>query len=77
VSNSGGMGTEVYENKTWLTIKLPLSPKEKITQLSCAYDFSFAITDVGSLFCAGNNMLTKLNITNLNKFEKIDLGQGV
>lgn len=66
------MGTEVYENKSWTTIKL--STKEKITQLSCGYDFSFAITEKGQLFCAGNNMLQKLNITNLNKFEKIDLG---
>lgn len=72
VSNAGGMGTEVYENKSWTTIKL--STKEKITQLSCGYDFSFAITEKGQLFCAGNNMLQKLNITNLNKFEKIDLG---
>jgi alpha-tubulin suppressor-like RCC1 family protein len=70
------MGTEVYENKSWTTLKVPLV-KEKITQLSCGYDFSFAISDKGSLFCAGNNMLTKLNITNLNKFEKIDLGQGI
>lgn len=70
------MGTEVYENKTWTNLKVPLV-KEKITQLSCGYDFSFAITDKGSLFCAGNNMLSKMNITNLNKFEKIDLGQGV
>lgn len=69
------MGTEVYENKSWTTIKI--STKEKITQLSCGYDFSFAITEQGQLFCAGNNMLSKLNITNLNKFEKIDLGQGV
>ena len=71
------MGTEVYENKSWLTIKVPLGPKEKITQVSSGYDFSFAISDKGTLFCAGNNMLQKLNITNLNKFEKIDLGQGV
>lgn len=75
VSNAGGMGTEVHENKTWTNIRI--STKEKITQLSCSYDFSFAITDKGSLFCAGNSMLSKLNITNFNKFEKIDLGQGV
>lgn len=31
VSNAGGMGTEVYENKTWLTIKLPMTSKEKVT----------------------------------------------
>jgi alpha-tubulin suppressor-like RCC1 family protein len=72
VSNAGGMGTEVHENKTWTNIRI--STKEKITQLSCSYDFSFAITDKGSLFCAGNSMLSKLNITNFNKFEKIDLG---
>ena len=69
------MGTEVYENKSWTSIKL--ATKEKVTSLSCGYDFSFAITEKGQLFCAGNNMLSKLNITNLNKFEKIDLGQGV
>lgn len=72
MSNGGGMGTDVYENKNWTTIKLPI--KERVTQLSCAYDFSFAITEGGLLFCAGNNMLSKLTITNLNKFEKIDLG---
>jgi alpha-tubulin suppressor-like RCC1 family protein len=75
VSNAGGMGTDVYENKTWSTIRI--NTKEKISQLSCAYDYSFAITESGQLFCAGNNMLSKFNITNLNKFEKIDLGQGV
>lgn len=69
------MGTDVYENKSWTTLKLPV--KEKVTQISCAYDFSFVITESGQLFCAGNNMLSKMNITNLNKFEKIDLGQGV
>lgn len=69
------MGTEVYENKTWATIKM--TTKEKVTQLSCSYDFSFAITEKGSMYCAGNNILSKLNIANLNKFEKIDLGQGV
>lgn len=75
VSNGGGMGTDVYENKSWITIKL--ATKEKVSQLSCGYDFSFAVTDKGSLFCAGNNMLTKLNIPNMNKFEKVDLGLGV
>ena len=75
VSNAGGMGTEVYENKKWLSIKFP--PKEKILSLSCGYDFSFAVSQSGQLYCAGNNMLSKLNITNLNKFEKIDLGQAV
>jgi alpha-tubulin suppressor-like RCC1 family protein len=75
VSNAGGMGTDVYENKSWTTLKL--SVKEKVTQISCAYDFSFVISESGQLFCAGNNMLSKMNITNLNKFEKIDLGQGV
>ncbi len=72
VSNAGGMGTEVHENKTWTNIRI--NTKEKVVQLSCSYDFSFAVTDKGSLFCAGNSMLTKMNITNLNKFEKIDLG---
>lgn len=75
VSNAGGMGTDVYENKTWTTLKLPT--KEKVTQVSCGYDFSFVITEKGGLYCAGNNMLSKMNITNMNKFEKIDLGQGV
>lgn len=69
------MGTDVYEVKSWLTIKMPV--KDKITQLSCSYDFSFAITDKGQLFCAGSNMLSKVNIVNMNKFEKIDLGQTV
>ena len=75
VSNGGGMGTDIYENKSWTTIRL--ATKEKVTQVSCSYDFSFAITDKGSLFCTGNNMLAKLNITNLNKFERVDLGQGI
>lgn len=72
VSNSGGMGTEAYENRTWLTINMP--NKEKIVHLSAAYDFTFAVSEKGHLFCAGNNMLAKLNINNMNKFEKIDLG---
>jgi len=75
VSNAGGMGTDVYENKSWLNIKMPT--KDKVTQISCAYDFSFVITDKGQLFCAGSNMLQKFNIANMNKFEKIDLGQTV
>ena len=75
ISNAGGMGTETYENKSWINIRMPT--KDKITQLSCNYDYSFAITDKGHLYCAGTNMLTKLNITNMNKFEKIDLGQTV
>ncbi len=66
------MGTDVYENKNWTTIKMPT--KERVTQLSCAYDFTFAITESGTLYCAGNNMLAKLSIFNLNKFEKVDLG---
>ena len=43
VSNAGGMGTEVYENKNWLTIKMP--NKEKIVHLSAGYDFTFAVSD--------------------------------
>jgi alpha-tubulin suppressor-like RCC1 family protein len=75
ISNAGGMGTDVHENKNWTTIKMPA--KEKVSQISCAYDFSFVITESGQLYCAGNNILSKMNIPNLNKFEKIDLGQGV
>ena len=69
------MGTDVYENKSWLNIRMPV--RDKIVSLSCSYDFTFAITDKGHLYCAGNNMLSKLNIVNMNKFEKIDLGQTV
>lgn len=45
VSNAGGMGTEVYENKTWLNIKMPT--KEKVVHLSAGYDFTFAVTEKG------------------------------
>lgn len=45
------MGTEVYENKSWLNIKMPV--KDKVVQVSCSYDFSYAITDKGQLYCAG------------------------
>jgi alpha-tubulin suppressor-like RCC1 family protein len=51
VSNAGGMGTDVYENKSWINIRMPT--KDKIVQISCSYDFSFAISDKGQLFCAG------------------------
>lgn len=69
------MGTDIYENRKWINLKFP--PKEKIASVACGYDFSFAVSEKGELYCAGNNMLTKLNITTLNKFEKIDLGQAV
>mmetsp|Transcript_9498 Transcript_9498/g.9061 ORF Transcript_9498/g.9061 Transcript_9498/m.9061 type:complete len:104 (-) Transcript_9498:1323-1634(-) len=72
VSNAGAMGTEVYENKTWINIKFP--HKEKIVQMSCGYDYSMLVTNKGSLFISGGNFLTKLNIINMNKFERIDLG---
>ena len=45
VSNAGGMGTEVYENRKWLNLKFP--PKEKIVHVSCGYDFSFAVSEQG------------------------------
>ena len=78
VSNAGGMGIECYENKSWLTIKIPaLLKAEKVVQLSSGYDFTMAVTNQGNLYCAGNNMLAKFNITNLNKFERIDLGQAI
>mmetsp|Transcript_22210 Transcript_22210/g.16619 ORF Transcript_22210/g.16619 Transcript_22210/m.16619 type:complete len:127 (+) Transcript_22210:2506-2886(+) len=74
VSNGGAMGTEVQENKSWINIKFP-APKEKIVNMSCGYDYSMVVTNRGSLFIAGNNFLTKLNMANMNKFERIDLGQ--
>jgi alpha-tubulin suppressor-like RCC1 family protein len=73
VSNAGGMGTEIYENKIWTNIKMPFK-KQKVICMSAGYDFSYIVTEGGLLYCTGNNMLTKLNIPNLNKFERIDLG---
>jgi alpha-tubulin suppressor-like RCC1 family protein len=49
------MGTDIYENKSWVNIKMPT--KDRVTQVSCGYDFSFAITEKGGLYCAGNTML--------------------
>lgn len=39
------MGTDVYENKSWATIKFP--PKEKVKNISCGYDFSMIVTESG------------------------------
>ena len=75
VSNSGGMGTETYENKTWSNIRFPA--KEKVKEISCGYDFSMIVAESGQLYATGNNILTKLNIINQSKFERIDLGQAV
>ena len=43
VSNAGGLGTEVYENKSWLSIKVP--NREKIVHVSAGYDFTFVVTE--------------------------------
>ena len=45
VSNAGALGTDVYENKNWINIRMPT--KDKIVQIGCGYDFSVAITDKG------------------------------
>ena len=69
------MGSDQYEMKSWTTIKFPT--KEKIAQLSCAYDYTLVVTTNGNFYCAGNMIQSKINLPNANKFEKIDLGQSV